>query len=153
MEGDVIKIKPVEYNGVVAASSKVGDIGVIVSVSNKSDIDTLLGNGQLYIGGELYSGTSAPVKEDATTEVKEETKPQEAVEPETGTPYDNHGKLSVKGTDIVDKNGNKYQLKGVSTHGISWFPEYVNKDAFKTFRDERGVNLVRIAMYTDENGG
>lgn len=153
MDGDVIKIKPVEYNGVVAASSKVGDIGIIVVVSNKSDIDTLLGNGQLYIGGELYSGTSAPVKEDATTEAKEETKPQEVVEPETGTPYDNHGKLSVKGTDIVDKNGNKYQLKGVSTHGLAWFPDYVNKDAFKTFRDEWGANLVRLAMYTDENGG
>ncbi len=153
MEGDVIKIKPVEYNGVIAASSKVGDIGVIVVVSNKADIDTLLGNGQLYIGGELYSGTSASGKEDATTEATEETKPQEVVEPETGTPYDNHGKLSVKGTDIVDKNGNKYQLKGVSTHGLAWFPDYVNKDAFKTFRDEWGANLVRLAMYTDENGG
>ncbi|MCM1082773.1 MAG: cellulase family glycosylhydrolase [Clostridium sp.] len=153
MEGDVIKIKPVEYNGVIAASSKVGDIGVIVVVSNKSDIDTLLGNGQLYIGGALYSGTSAPVKEDTTTEEAEETKPQEVVEPETGTPYDNHGKLSVKGTDIVDKNGNKYQLKGVSTHGLSWFPDYVNKDAFLTFRDEWGANLVRLAMYTHENGG
>lgn len=86
MEGDVIKIKPVEYNGVISASSKVGDIGVIVVVSNKADIDTLLGNGQLYIGGELYSGTSASVKEDATTEATEETKPQEVVEPETGTP-------------------------------------------------------------------
>ena len=71
---------------------------------------------------------------------------------EGGTPVANHGKLSVKGTNLVDKNGNPFQIKGVSTHGIQWFPEYVNKDAFKTIRDEWGANCIRLAMYTDESG-
>ena len=57
------------------------------------------------------------------------------------------------GTDIVDKNGDKYQLKGVSTHGIAWFPEYVNQDAFQSLRDDMGANLIRIAMYSGENNG
>ena len=68
---------------------------------------------------------------------------------EDGTPFDNHGQLSVKGTDIVDESGSKYQLKGVSTHGITWFPDYVNKDAFQSIRDDWDANLVRLAMYTD----
>ncbi len=72
---------------------------------------------------------------------------------ESGTPVANHGELSVNGTQLVDKNGNAFQLQGVSTHGIGWFPDYVNKYAFQTLRDEWGVNCIRIAMYTGEYNG
>ena len=70
-----------------------------------------------------------------------------------GTPYENHGALSVKGTKLTDKNGNAFQIKGVSTHGIGWYPQYINEAAFKTLRDEWGVNCIRIAMYTSEYNG
>ncbi len=66
-----------------------------------------------------------------------------------------HGRLAVKGTKLVDKNGNEVQLKGVSTHGINWdvgYP-YVNEEAFKTIRDSWGVNVVRFAMYTEDYNG
>ncbi|MCM1104868.1 MAG: cellulase family glycosylhydrolase [Clostridium sp.] len=69
------------------------------------------------------------------------------------TPYGAHGKLSVSGTQLVDIYGASYQLRGVSTHGLAWFPQYVNQAAFRTMRDEWGVNVVRLAMYTAENGG
>lgn len=69
------------------------------------------------------------------------------------TPVDKHGKLSVQGTQLVDKKGKAVQLYGMSTHGIAWFPQYMNKDAFKSLRDEWNTNCVRIAMYTDEYGG
>lgn len=69
------------------------------------------------------------------------------------TPYGAHGALSVSGTQIVDAYGAPYQLRGVSTHGLSWFPQYANQAAFRTMRDEWGVNVVRLAMYTAENGG
>ena len=68
-------------------------------------------------------------------------------------PVDDHGKLSVNGTNIVDKNGNTFQLRGVSTHGIYWFPQYVNQDAFTYMRDEWKINAVRLAMYSDPNSG
>ncbi len=61
--------------------------------------------------------------------------------------------LAVKGTDLVDQNGNPVQLRGISTHNLAWYPEYVNIDAFRTFRDEWGANLIRLALYTDEEGG
>lgn len=64
-----------------------------------------------------------------------------------------HGKLSVKGTDIIDENGNKVQLKGVSTHGLQWFSQYVNQEAFTYMRDNWGINAIRLAMYTDPNSG
>lgn len=69
------------------------------------------------------------------------------------TPVAKHGKLSVNGTKLVDKNGDVFQLKGVSTHGIAWFPQYVNQDAFIYMRDNWGINAVRLAMYSDPNAG
>ena len=70
-----------------------------------------------------------------------------------GTPFENHGVLSVDGADLMDEKGKAYQLKGVSTHGLAWFPQYVNEDAFRTLRDDWGASLVRLAMYTAESGG
>jgi len=64
-----------------------------------------------------------------------------------------HGRLSVKGTKIVDSKGKTVQLKGISTHGLSWYSEYVSKEAFKSLRDQWGANTVRLAMYTAEYNG
>lgn len=69
------------------------------------------------------------------------------------TPLSTHGRLSVKGTKLVDSNGKSFQIKGVSTHGLAWYPEYVSKAAFKDLRDKWGVNTVRLAMYTTEYNG
>lgn len=67
--------------------------------------------------------------------------------------FDSHGKLSLDGTQLVDCHGAAFQLKGVSTHGIAWFPQYVNRDAFASLRDDWGVNCIRLAMYSDESSG
>lgn len=63
-----------------------------------------------------------------------------------------HGQLSVKGTNIVDKNGKPYQLRGMSTHGLTWFPDFINENSFRTLRDDWNTNVVRMAMYVDEWG-
>ena len=88
--------------------------------------------------------TAAPTAEAAATEA-----PAAA----SGTPVSLHGELKVNGTHLVDRNGKNFQIKGVSTHGLAWFPEYVNKASFQTLRDEWGANCVRLAMYTSEYGG
>lgn len=64
-----------------------------------------------------------------------------------------HGALGVAGTKLVDAAGRPVQLKGVSTLGLAWYPEFVNEAAFRTLRDEWGANAVRLAMYTCEDGG
>lgn len=63
------------------------------------------------------------------------------------------GQLSVKGTDLVDEQGRPVQLRGVSTHGIGWFPAYVDQNTFRDLRNNWNVNVVRLAMYTHENQG
>ena len=62
-------------------------------------------------------------------------------------------KLYLKGTQIVDKQGNNVQLKGLSTHGLSWFPEYVTKETFQSLKEDFQINTIRLAMYTEEYNG
>lgn len=61
--------------------------------------------------------------------------------------------LHVENQHIVDSQGKEFILKGVSSHGLAWFPQYINKKSFQTLRDEFQVNTIRLAMYTAEDGG
>ncbi len=63
------------------------------------------------------------------------------------------GKLSVEGTQLVDEHGEAVQLRGLSTHGLASFPQYVNEELFSQFRREWKANVIRLAMYTAESGG
>lgn len=63
------------------------------------------------------------------------------------------GALRVAGTHLVDGNGNIIQLRGISTHGIAWYPDYINRACFKQLHEEFGVNVIRLAMYTAEYNG
>ena len=63
------------------------------------------------------------------------------------------GALSVTGTQLTDSKGTAIQLRGISTHGIAWFPAYINEDFFKELREDWNVNVIRLAMYTAENEG
>ncbi len=62
-----------------------------------------------------------------------------------------HGKLSVDGNDLVDEHGEKFQLRGMSTHGLTWFPQFVDEGIYTTLRDDWNVNCIRLAMYVDES--
>lgn len=60
--------------------------------------------------------------------------------------------LTVANGQLVNTAGEPVQLRGVSTHGVAWFPEYVNANAFRSVRDAGG-NVIRVAMYTDTDTG
>ena len=66
--------------------------------------------------------------------------------------YLKNGKLSVKGADLVNQYGEKFQLYGVSTHGLQWFGRYANFDTIASIQENFGNNIIRFAFYTDENG-
>ena len=71
----------------------------------------------------------------------------------TSTPFGQHGALHVENGKLTDADGNIVQLDGMSTHGIAWFPQYINYDSFRTLRDDWNTNCIRLAMYTAEYGG
>ena len=72
---------------------------------------------------------------------------------ETGVAPSTCGALRVEGAQLVAEDGTPVQLRGVSTHGLAWFPQFVNEDCFRQLRDEWGASVVRLAMYTAESGG
>lgn len=84
-----------------------------------------------------------------------ETEPAvfEAPSVDDSTPYGQHGALHVENGKLTDADGNTVQLYGMSTHGIAWFPQYINYDSFRTLRDDWNTNCIRLAMYTAEYGG
>ena len=84
-----------------------------------------------------------------------ETEPpsSEALSVDASTPFGQHGALHVENGKLTDADGNTVQLYGMSTHGIAWFPQYINYDSFRTLRDDWNTNCIRLAMYTEEYGG
>ena len=63
-----------------------------------------------------------------------------------------YDRLSVKGTQLCNEQGNPIMLRGISSHGIAWYPEYANYRSLKTLRDH-GANVFRVAMYVEQNDG
>lgn len=111
----------------------------------------------IFIGVILvFQNTNNYNEEENNNEVPpqvEETKEPEKQETTVNTPIAKHGALKVQGTNIVDKNGDIFSLKGISTHGVQWFPQYINEQAFKYMYENWGINTVRFAMYSDPNAG
>ena len=62
-------------------------------------------------------------------------------------------RLHVKNGKLLNSDNKTVRLKGVSTHGIAWYPEYVNRKAFKTLKKDWKANVIRLALYTEEYGG
>lgn len=161
LNGTSLEITPVDYNTEVVAGGEVS-FGFILDTPAAFTPEQVVLDiaGNQYALGENGANSSdkkenvteeqTGTEEVANEEVAEET--EVAGKDTSGTPVANHGALAVKGTDIVDKNGKIFQLKGVSTHGINWFPDYVNKDAFSDL-SAYGVNAIRLAMYTADYNG
>lgn len=102
-------------------------------------------------GQEGASEPEPPAQED----VSQEEEPTPEADPASATELarpSTAGALRVEGTQLVDKDGNPVVLFGVSTHGLAWFPQYVNADLFKELSGW-GANVMRLALYTDEYGG
>ncbi|MBR1622899.1 MAG: glycoside hydrolase family 5 protein [Pseudobutyrivibrio sp.] len=96
--------------------------------------------------------------EDAEDEVSEES--QETSEEDadsnvatTGNTLDYYGALHVEDGSLVDEAGDAVQLTGVSSHGLSWYPEYVTAESIKSLRETLGINVIRLAVYTSDYNG
>lgn len=116
--------------------------------------------GVLFLQGEEFSrvGEKSGDRQaylDRDTESTEtlgtEESTQEAERGQTDSGY--YGPLQVNGTKLTDADGNLVQLRGVSTHGLAWYPEYVNEQAVAYMHQKWGINVIRLALYTTGSGG
>ena len=129
-------LTPEDYNREIPAGASLKDVGWIAACGT----DALISLQSLEING---SQVRIGVPSDSSAVPAE---PSEPLSEPAGPLHVLHGKL-------CDEKDNPVQLRGVSTHGLAWFPEYVNEEAFRTLRDDWNVNTIRLAMYTAENGG
>jgi endoglucanase len=173
-------VVPVDYNKIIESQAQMNNVGFIISFASKEELKkytldfklesgmeiVLADDGKAYKAGEEIADSS-----EESTVVENTASGDDTAQPggsDSGNDSGNNsdtgsnagivttvptGRLQVSGTKLTDESGNIIQLRGVSTHGISWFPDYVNYDAFATLRDDRGANVVRIAMYPEEYNG
>lgn len=153
ISGNTMTVKNESYNGTI-------EKGKSVSFGFNYSADAYINEGKVTVNGST-AGASAGNNSNnnnnnnnntSTTKKPTSTVPPAPSDPKGTTPVSQHGQLSVKNGQLVDKSGKGYQLRGMSTHGLTWFPEFVNESAFKTLRDDWNTNVVRLAMYVDEWG-
>lgn len=151
ISGNTMTVKNESYNGTI-------EKGKNVSFGFNYSADAYINEGKVTVNGST-AGTSAGNNSSnnnnnntSMTKKPAATVPKAPSDPKGTTPVSQHGQLSVKNGQLVDKSGKGYQLRGMSTHGLTWFPEFVNESAFKTLRDDWNTNVVRLAMYVDEWG-
>lgn len=150
VSGTKLTVKNESYNGEISNSGTAG-FGFNYSSPTEFKPGKATVNGS-SAGTGSGSGSGNSSTPESTTAASVVTVPPAPEDPKGSTPVAAHGQLSVKGTQLVDKNGNGYQLRGMSTHGITWFPDFINEKSFRTLRDDWNTNVVRLAMYVDEWG-
>ena len=154
ISGNTMTVKNESYNGTI-------EKGKSVSFGFNYSADAYINEGKVTVNGSTAgasAGNNSNNNNDnnnnntSTAKKPAATVPPAPSDPKGTTPVSQHGQLSVKNGQLVDKSGKGYQLRGMSTHGLTWFPEFVNESAFKTLRDDWNTNVVRLAMYVDEWG-
>lgn len=154
ISGNTMTVKNESYNGTI-------EKGKSVSFGFNYSADAYINEGKVTVNGSTAgasAGNNSNNNNDnnnnntSTAKKPTSTVPPAPSDPKGSTPVSQHGQLSVKNGQLVDKSGKGYQLRGMSTHGLTWFPEFVNESAFKTLRDDWNTNVVRLAMYVDEWG-
>lgn len=63
-----------------------------------------------------------------------------------------NGELKVNNNNLVNQYNEIIRLKGISSHGIQWYGDFLNESMIKSLKDKLNINLLRISMYTEENG-
>ena len=159
--GQLLSITPLDWNSTIGAGGEISGIGIVLISKN----------------GDIFSGSYRRSDSDGTLTKIQGSEPTPTPgtgptptpgadpTPAPGTGHDDpgthsypsgtgmYGPLTLNGVNLCNANGTPVQLRGVSTHGLAWYPQFVNSETFRYLRDDWGVNLIRLAMYTAEYGG
>ncbi|NJB72282.1 endoglucanase [Saonia flava] len=114
----------------------------------------------LFLG---YSACSSSSDDDSGQEQEQElseehsSENEEEEEEENGTTVfssavEQYGQLSVDGSNIVDKDGNPVQLRGMSFFWSQWIGKYYTPEVVKWLKDDWQCNIVRAALAVEEGG-
>lgn len=156
------KVSGATLSGSGSDAAFVPNANTVTYTLTASDADALKSSGLIIQGHGVtlkkveVVAKSAPSASTPTTPETPSVTPNPSPVSQTGTPYANHGKLHVSGAYLYDEHDKKYQLYGMSTHGINFgtdFSRYVNKDTFQTLRDDWNTNCIRLVLYPRDYKG
>ena len=179
---DNLSVKCVDYNSSIDTQTDYHDTGLIISCKDDipeicagsvfsynmdgqsytcdiTDTTDISDTGKISAGQDKDSGKEETVgsQSESNTKSDPESKSVKGVNAGEGKNSMNTEfkvtPLKVVGTDLTDEDGGKVQLKGISSHALALYPQYVNEDSLRTLRDEWHANVFRLAMYTMEDGG
>lgn len=60
--------------------------------------------------------------------------------------------LRVSNGQLMDAEGQCVTLRGMSSHGLGWYPRYISAAAMQTLK-EYGANVIRLALYSETRAG
>jgi hypothetical protein len=61
-------------------------------------------------------------------------------------PVHQHGQLRVEGANIVDRNGQKVALKGISLGWHNWWSQFYNSSVVEYLSRQWNISVIRAAM-------
>lgn len=169
-EDGCLLITPADFNEEIWEGSRAEGIGIIILTEKEWEIETATLEAETDQGklkaalGDAPAAQSETADNQRTDRQKVQSLGAKGPDIKAGdslgsyvlgedTPVGEHGRLRVENGSLVDQEGELYQMHGVSTHGLAWFPEYVSEESFRTFRNDWDADVMRLAMYSDENGG
>jgi endoglucanase len=103
-------------------------------------------NGASCSGGNGPSPTASPTGSPAPSPTASPTPGP------GGTPVAVNGQLRVCGVKLCNKNGQPIQLRGMSTHGLQWYPQCVNNASLDALAQDWKADVIRLSMYIQEGG-
>ncbi|GAA1636400.1 glycoside hydrolase family 5 protein [Actinoplanes couchii] len=68
------------------------------------------------------------------------------------TPVAANGQLEVCGVNLCNEAGDAVQLRGMSSHGLQFFPDCVNPGSLAAIRNDWNADFIRLSMYAQEGG-
>lgn len=153
LNNGIMNIVPYDYAKTIEPGTNTEGLGIIVADSlgtplSKYKLSYKVEGSSDIISFSGVSGENASTDSSGSIDAKEDDKLNRVVKV-----ADSITKLHVEGTKLMNENGEAVRLQGISTLGLAWYPQYVDETTFKSFKEDWGINVIRLAMYTQEQGG
>lgn len=144
LEGTELTVTPMDYNSYIPSNGEQS-FGFIVKSAAEPDLSAVTGADKASAeSADDGLQTAAAASAGAALAQKSSSREADGVSA--------HGQLRLEGTQLVGEKGETVVLKGMSSHGIAWFPEFIDEYSVKAVKSY-GANLFRVAMYTEEYNG
>ncbi|WP_229830090.1 cellulase family glycosylhydrolase [Actinoplanes ianthinogenes] len=158
VSGQTITFTPAGWNASIAGGASTS-FGFVVNGTGRPTACTVNGQACTGLTSAIPSATvpssSTPTAAPASPKPSATTtsaSPTPAPTSTGTTPLAINGQLKVCGVNLCNAAGKKIQLRGVSSHGIHWFPSCYTGAALDALATDWNADLFRIAMYVQEGG-